>query len=77
MKNAKDVSALKAVSQNLIHESLTITDGVYGILSDSDVRKQIVGLGEREKTSELSGIEELISINKQLLQQLKQRRVVG
>jgi hypothetical protein len=39
LKNAKDISALKAVSQNLMHENLTITDGIYGILSKTDVRK--------------------------------------
>jgi len=36
---AKDVAALKAVSQNLMHENLTITDGVYGVLSDTDVKR--------------------------------------
>jgi hypothetical protein len=41
------VAALKAVSQNLIHENLSITDGVYGILSDVDVRSQIAMLGEK------------------------------
>jgi len=29
LKMAKDGSALKAVSQNLMHENLSITDGVY------------------------------------------------
>ena len=56
LSNAKDVSALKAVSQNLMHENLTITDGVYGILSDSDVRKRIAELGNRIN---LQGQEEL------------------
>jgi hypothetical protein len=39
LKNAKDVSALKAVSQNLMHSNLSIPDGVYGILSETDVNK--------------------------------------
>ena len=42
---AKDVAALKAVSQNLMHGNLTVTDGVYGVLSDGDVRHQIARLG--------------------------------
>lgn len=42
LKKAKEVSALKAVSQNLMHANLSVTDGVYGILSDKDVR------GERD-----------------------------
>ena len=33
LKKVKDVPALKAVSQNLIHSNLSITDGVYGIFS--------------------------------------------
>jgi len=45
LKRAKDVSAPKAISQNLMHQNLTITDGVYGILSDADVRNQIAALG--------------------------------
>ena len=52
LKNAKDVSALKAVSQNLMHENLTITDGVYGILSENDVRKQIGALGNNIKNND-------------------------
>lgn len=46
LKNAKDIPALKAVSQNLMHSNLSITDGVYGILSDLDVKAQIHGLGK-------------------------------
>ena len=34
IKLAKDVSALKAVSQNLMHENLNVMDGIYGILSE-------------------------------------------
>jgi len=46
LKNAKDVPAVKAVSQNLMHENLAITDGVYGVLSDNDVKRQIGRLGQ-------------------------------
>jgi hypothetical protein len=45
LKNAKDVPALKAVCQNLMHSNLSITDRVYGILSDKDIREQISLLG--------------------------------
>jgi hypothetical protein len=38
LKLAKDIAALKAVSQNLMHSNISIADGVYGILSDNDVR---------------------------------------
>ena len=64
LKNAKDVPALKAVSQNLMHKNLSITDGVYGILSDLDVREQIVTLGKQVENKE-----ELIDLLKKLVNQ--------
>lgn len=41
---ARTISDLKAISQNVMHSSVTITDAVYGILSDSDVGKFISSL---------------------------------
>ena len=67
LKNAKDVPALKAVSQNLMHSTLSTTDGIYAILSDLDVRKQIAGLGKAIETSENK--DELIELLKQVLKQ--------
>ena len=51
LKNAKDVSTLKAVSQNLMHENLTKTDGVYGVLSLNDVKQEIMELSPRVAAS--------------------------
>jgi len=48
-KMAKDIVDLKAVSRNLMHSSLTMTDAVYGIFSESDVMTRITSLGERER----------------------------
>jgi integrase len=45
LKHCKDVADLKAVSQNLMHAHLSITDGIYGILSDDDVGDRIASLG--------------------------------
>ncbi len=53
LKNAKDISALKAVSQNLMHANLSITDGVYGILSDMDVKAEIHALGKSRKDDDV------------------------
>jgi hypothetical protein len=66
LKNAKDVSALKAVSQNLMHENLSITDGVYGILSETDVRQQIADLGRIMGEGENQDINTLINAVKHL-----------
>ena len=70
MRNAKDVSALKAVSQNLMHENLTITDGVYGILAEKDVKDQIGMLGY------MAGVDksdQLVPLLEEVLRQLKSR----
>lgn len=47
LKLAQDVHDLKAISQNLMHANLSVTDGVYGILSDMDVIKRIGSLGKK------------------------------
>ena len=67
LKNAKDITALKAVSQNLTHANLNITDGVYGILSGMDVKGEISELGKRQISSEASEIAELKALIKLLI----------
>jgi site-specific recombinase XerC len=49
VQHSKDIADLKAVSQNLMHSSLTVTDGVYGILSSADVGKRIARLGGQDQ----------------------------
>ncbi len=44
LKLTQTVGDLKAVSQNLMHANLSITDGVYGILSADDTRERITRL---------------------------------
>jgi hypothetical protein len=64
----------KAVSQNLMHSNLSVTDGVYRILSESDVRGQIAALGEKISTGELDKTNDLISLLEQLLANLKTKK---
>lgn len=64
LSRASDVAALKAVSQNLMHQSLSVTDGVYGVLSDRDVAGQIARLGNETRDlspSELRTLTELMT----------------
>jgi hypothetical protein len=62
IKLAKDIAALKAVSQNLMHSNLSITDGVYGILSVTDIQNQIASLGSTAISGEnKKELESLIS----------------
>jgi integrase len=70
LKMARDIQALKAVSQNLMHSNISITDGVYGILSNIDVRSQITTLGQKKVSSEIEGIEEIKAMIKPLLKLL-------
>jgi len=48
LKLAEDVQDLKAISQNLMHGNLSITDGIYGILSETDIIKRIGSLGKNK-----------------------------
>lgn len=70
LKNSKDILALKAVSQNLMHSNISITDGVYGILSRIDVREQITNIGEKEDMKVIRNNEVLVTLIEQLLQKL-------
>ena len=67
LKQAKDIQALKAVSQNLMHANLSVTDGVYGIHSDLDVKQQIAALGKSVASAQNKA--ELIDLLKKLLKE--------
>jgi integrase len=45
LKCASNMAELKAISQNLMHSSVTITDSIYARLVDNDVRQIIGRLG--------------------------------
>lgn len=54
IKLAKDIREYKAISQNLMHSSIVVTDQVYGGLSELDIEETITtlgitGLGEEDK----------------------------
>jgi len=53
-----------------MHENLTVTDAVYGILSDEDVKGRIIGLNKNSEAQEKNQVRELISLNKKLLEKL-------
>ena len=73
LKNAKTVPDLKAVSQNLMHTNLSITDGVYGILSEKDVKEKIVSLGREILSDNKIDYELLTRLLKNALKQLDDR----
>lgn len=46
VKKAKDIAQLKAISQNLMHENIGITDGIYGKLAEDDLSSILSNFGE-------------------------------
>ena len=61
----------KAISQNLIHSNLSITDGIYGILSEIDVRTKIATLEYNKNLKKKYESKELVSIAMVLLERLR------
>jgi integrase len=45
IKHARDMRELKAISQNLMHSSISITDGIYGNLQYEDMKETIAAMG--------------------------------
>lgn len=52
LKRARTIEELKAISQNVMHSSITITDGIYGNLVKDDVRSVISRLGKQNKNDQ-------------------------
>ncbi|MBN1665547.1 MAG: tyrosine-type recombinase/integrase [Anaerolineales bacterium] len=46
VKHAKNIAQLKAISQNLMHANIGITDGIYGRLAEDDLEEIIAGFGQ-------------------------------
>lgn len=67
LKNARDLADLKAISQNVMHASVTITDQVYGALLDNDVRDTIARLGDTPVANDK--LDEILSMLKTLQNQ--------
>jgi site-specific recombinase XerC len=64
LTNSKEIADLKAVSQNLMHSNLGITDGIYGMLSTANVGKRIAGLGKLAEAGQVTQSELLDQLTK-------------
>jgi integrase len=63
IKRAKNLEDLKAISQNVMHANVGITDGLYGSFLSDDVHDVISGLGEPgTKTGGNGDLEKIIKI---------------
>jgi integrase len=76
LKRCTDVADLKAVSQNLMHSSLQVTDSIYSILSSDDVAKRIAGPRGGEGCQEREATQEVIAGLEAFLDQLKKEPAV-
>jgi integrase len=62
LKLARNMAEYKAVSQNLMHSTIGITDSIYAVLSDEDVREQIAGLGKGGVAPEAARVDEIVRL---------------
>jgi hypothetical protein len=51
VKHAKTTEKVKAFSQNMMHETMEITDRLYGLLAGDDVKNTITHLREKSEIS--------------------------
>jgi len=52
LKQAQDIATYKAVSMNLMHADLSVTDGIYAVLNQEDMRERIASLTQPQTKSE-------------------------
>jgi len=57
-----------------MHSNLSVTDGVYGILSKTDIRKEITELGKQLSVNEATDVEELNTLLMQVIKRLESVR---
>jgi len=50
VKKAKDMAQMKAISQNMMHANMGITDGLYGRLAEEDLADILSNFGEESST---------------------------
>jgi integrase len=62
LKQARDLADLKAISQNVMHSSVTITDGIYGNLIGNEVRETIAQLGQARSAELQVKVNELLEL---------------
>lgn len=72
LMHAASPAEFKAVSMNLMHSNMGITDGIYGILPITDVKALLETLGLNVKGSDLIPSEAIDQLAVQLLQRMAQ-----
>jgi integrase len=57
LAHSQSIADYKAVSMNLMHSSMEITDEIYSNLNDGEIQNRISGLKKKDQTSENSELE--------------------
>jgi hypothetical protein len=57
-----------------MNSKISITNGTYGVLSEKDVKNQIVALGKSVNVGDVGKVEEIVPILEQLLSHLKEKK---
>lgn len=70
LKQARNMAELKAISQNIMHASVVITDQVYGKLVSNNVRDVIASLGVQQPIKGALDKSEILLLIKRLEEQL-------
>lgn len=60
LANSKNIADYKAVSMNVMHSSMEITDAFYSNLNDSEIQNRISGLTKKDRLSDDTEIDRLI-----------------
>jgi len=60
LKQAKDMAQFKAISQNLMHNSVTTTDSIYSGFSSEEIKTQLMSLGKNQNDDFLEKFAEAI-----------------
>jgi len=68
LKAARDVSDLKAVSMNLMHSTIGITDQIYAVPTDRDMQEWIAKLGQEPTAGRVT--EDVESLLREVLSRL-------
>jgi len=74
LKLNENIGRLKAISQNLMHENISVTDGIYGGLSDEDIKAQISSLTKENLIDDNKSVKELLRLTLERIEELKNKK---
>ena len=72
LKKGQDMGDFKAISQNMMHSNLSVTDGIYGIFSEKEVKNRITGLSNSHQVGKYSN-EELNKLAEMIAEKLEKK----